>query len=187
MATAKSTALTNTQASPSITRDARLDKGRARVALDTIAAGTGDIDATDVLLFNPKIPSNAIITGISLYNDDLDSNCSPALAVDIGLFAAEDFTSTTSSVDTQHSEDDVLDADAYVDGSTTLQAATTSYTAQALDSGTFGPDDALKPCWSVLGYDSDPRTDFRVGITVATGAGTAAAGDVSIKIDYLVD
>lgn len=171
-----------------VTRDARLSRGKTVTAIETDAIATGELEAADVTLYrNIRIPSNAIITDISVYNDDLDSNCTPTLTIDLGLAATEDFTSTTSSTDTNHLADAVLDADAYVDGSTAGQAATTSWTSQAFDSATFGPDDCEKACWEVLGYDNDPKTTFCLACTFPAAAATAAAGDLAFKVTYLVD
>jgi hypothetical protein len=185
--TSKTTALTNAQASPPINREARLNRGRVREGSDLHAFTTGQLEAADVLLTNIDIPSNAIVREVLMYNDDLDSNATPTLTFDIGVAAGEDFTSTTSSSDTKHSEDDVLDADLFVDGDTTAQAATTKYTSLALDSATAGPDDADKPIWEKLGYDNDPLTKFRIVVTTSAAAATAAAGDVSLLVRYTVD
>lgn len=167
--------------------DARLAKGRMRMATDTESIATGELEAADSTIFDIIVPSNAIHMGVEVYNDDLDSNGSPTLTLDVGLFAGEDFTSTTSSTDTKHTKDGILDVDLLVDGSTALQAATTNWTSLAPDGTTAGPEDANKPYWELLGYDSDPKTVFRVGATFAAAAATAAAGDLSIRVTYLVD
>lgn len=177
-----------TTGSTKATRDARLSKGRPVVATETQAIAATELELADVTLYrNIRIPSNAIVTEIALYNDDLDSNVSPALVLDIGLAAGEDFTSVTSGTETKRNEDDVLDADAYVDGSTTGQDATTNWTAQAFDSATFGPDDCEKACWEVLGYDSDPKTVLTLSVTMQVAAATAAAGDLALRVTYIVD
>ncbi len=166
---------------------ARVIRGNTVEARDYHAYTTGELEATDVLLTGIKIPSNGIVTEILVYNDDLDSNGTPTLAVDVGLYATKRFTSTTSSTDTIHAADAILDADLLVDGATDLQAATTKYTSLALDATTFGPDDAYKPMWEVLGYDEDPQVEFGVAVTVATAAATAAAGDVMYLVRYTTD
>lgn len=168
-----------------ITSDARLNGGRVRVGIESEAITATELEAADNVIYDIDLPSNAILTEIAVYNDDLDSNGAPTLTLDIGLAAKEDFTSTTSSTDTKHSADDVLDADLFVDGSTTLQAATTNWTVQAFDSATMGPDDAAKPLWSLLGYDNDPKTRFRIVCTFAAAAATAAAGDLALKVTWV--
>lgn len=183
--TAKTTNLTNIQAGKKV--EARKKAAQLKVARDTHAYTTAQLEAADVLITAAEVPSNALISEVRIYNDDLDSNGSPALALDIGFAAAEAFTSVTSSTKTKHAEDDILDADALVDGDTSAQAATTKFTPLALDSGTLGPDDAAKACWEILGYDEDPKTTFRIAVTTATAAATAAAGDFAIEVYYLVD
>lgn len=185
MATTKSARLTNRE--NGLQQDARLVKGKLMSSQDNEAITTGELDAADVILFDMVVPSNGIHEGVFIYNDDLDSNGTPTLALDIGLAAAEDFTSTTSSTNTKHSADDVLDADLLVDGATDAQAATTDWTRMTPDSATFGPEDAGKAYWELLGYDNDPKVNFRVAITVAGAAATAAAGDLALRIDYYVD
>jgi hypothetical protein len=185
--TQKSTALTNRDGGT--LRESRLASGRMRVALDThqFAAAT-ELEAADVLIFDIPLPSNAIVLDISHINDDMDTDGSPALAVDIGVSAREGYTSITSSSATKHSADDLIDADLFCDGVTGFQAATTSFTSLALDTGTFGADDALKPIWEKLGYDEDPHTTFNLNFVSATAAtALASAADCAIKVEYLVD
>ena len=186
--TQKTTALTNRDAGT--TRDSRLVRGRKKVAMDThqFAAAT-ELEAADNLIMNIPLRSNAIVTDISIYNDDLDTHaCAPTLVVDIGVAAGEDYTSTTSSTDTKHSKDDIIDADLFVDGDTTGRAATTKWTSLALDATTFGPDDALKPIWELLGYDEDPRTTFNIVVqSQAASAALGAAGDLAVKVEYVED
>ena len=162
-------------------------KGSHFARRDYHAYTTGELELADRLITAIELPSNAIVNEIMVYNDDLDSSCTPALVIDIGLSAGEAFTSVTSGTATKHSEDDVLDADLFVDGSTVLQGATTSFTSQALDADTAGPDDIYKALWQLLGYDEDPRTFFRVSVTVAVAAATAAAGDVVYLVKGTLD
>ncbi len=185
MTTAKSSALTDQQAGT--LQDARLIKARVRSAIDTVAVLTTDIDAADIILYAIDMPSNAHGVDIDIYNDDLDSNCTPTLTVDVGLYAAQDFSSVTSGTVTKRLEDSVLDIDLFVDNSTVLQAATTVYTSQGRDTATNGPDDVLKPLWDMLGYDEDPKAKFRVALTIGTVAATAVAGDISLRVEYQLD
>ena len=185
--TQKSTALTNRDSN--IVRDNRLVAGKRKVGMDThqFAAAT-ELEAGDNLILDIPVPSNAIITDIAIYNDDLDTNVCPTLVLDIGVAAREDYTSTTSSADTKHSADDIIDADLLVDGSTAGQAATTNWTSLAPDATTLGPDDALKPVWELLGYDNDPKTTFNIVVqSQAASATLGAAGDLAVKVEYCVD
>lgn len=183
--TTKTAALTNAQAG--INRASRLNKGKYVVGTDSHAYSTGELEAADNLITNIELPSNAIVREIRMYNDDLDSNGSPALVFDVGVAAGADYTDITSGSATKHSEDDIIDADLFVDGSTEGQSANTNWVSLTPDSATMGPDDIDKPIWERLGYDEDPRTTFRLSITAATAAATAAAGDMAIECHYLVD
>lgn len=183
--TVKTTELTNIEAGQKA--DSKLTRGNMVSAKDYRAVAAGELEAADVILTAIDIPSNAIVEDILVYNDDLDSNGTPTLALDVGLAASEKFTSTTSSTDTIHAENEILDADLFVDGATTLQAATTKFTSLDFDATTFGPDDAHKELWEVLGYDENPKTDFRIALTMATAAATGAAGDLIIKVVYSVN
>ena len=185
--TQKTTALTNRDSGT--LRDNRLAGGRMRVGMDShqFAAAT-ELEAGDNLIMNIPLPSNAIVLDISHHNDDMDTDGTPTLVVDIGVAAREDYTSTTSSTDTKHSADDIIDADLFVDGATGFQAATTNYTSLAPDSATFGPEDRLKPIWELLGYDEDPKTTFNIVVqSQAAAAALGSAADLVIKVEYLVD
>lgn len=183
--TVKTTALTNAQEGKA--REARLNGTTYKVATDSKALLATETEVGDVLLTNIRIPSNAIVREIKVYNDDLDSNGTPTLTADVGVAAAVAFTSVTSGTKTRHAVDAVLDADLFVDGDTTLRAATTSFTSLALDAATSGPDDIDKPVWERLGYDEDPSTDLVIAVTFAAGAATGAAGDLAIQVHYLTD
>lgn len=187
--TQKTTAVTNAQASSSTQRDARLSKAKAVVAHDThqFAAAT-ELEAADRIIFHIEIPSNAIMGDIEVHNDDMDTHACPTLAVDFGVAAGEDYKSKTSGTVTKHAEDDDIDADLFVDGVTTLQAATTSFTKLVPDSGTLGPEDRLKPIWELLGYDEDPKTFYRLSMTSATAAAAlGSAADLAVRVTYYVD
>lgn len=183
--TTKSARLTNRE--DGIQQDARKVKGVLYTSQDNEAITTGELELADTILFDIIVPSNGIHDGCYIYNDDLDSNGTPALVLDIGLYASEKFTSTTSGTETTHAADAVLDADLLVDGSTEGQSANTDWTKLVPDSATFGPEDAGKPYWELLGYDEDPKTNFRVGVNCQVAAATAAAGDLALKIQYIAD
>jgi len=187
--TQKSTSLTNRDAGK--LRQARLVNGTKRVGLDShqFAAAT-ELEAADNLIMDLPIPSNAIITSIAHINDDLDTHaCTPTLVIDVGLAARDDFTSVTSAAKTKHSKDDILDAALLVDGNTDLRAATTDWTEfTAKDATNLGPEDRLKAVWELLGYDEDPKCSFNIVVqSQAASAGLSAAGDLAVKVEYVVD
>ncbi len=185
--TQKSTALTNRDSGT--LRESRLASGRVRVGLDThqFAAAT-ELEAADNLILDIPLPSNAIVLDVASFHDDMDTNGSPTLVVDIGVAAREGYTSVTSSTATKHSADDIIDSDLLVDGATDFQAAVTTFTSLTPDSGTHGAEDRLKPIWELLGYDEDPHTSFNVVVqSQAASATLGSAADMTIKVEYLLD
>lgn len=183
--TTKTARLTNVEAG--IKTDARLAKGTARVAIESEAITTGELEVGDIVIYDIELPSNAVGVKLEVYNDDLDSNGTPTLTLDVGVAAKEKFISKTSGTETIHLADAVLDADLFVDGSTELQSANTTFVELAYDAATYGPDNAEKAVWELLGYDEDPRTTFRIALTFAAAAATAAAGDLALRVTHLVD
>jgi hypothetical protein len=153
----------------------------------SFAAAT-ELEAADNKLFDIALPSNAIVLDIATFHDDMDTHACPTLVVDIGVAAREDYTSTTSSSDTKHSEDDIIDADLFVDGATDFQAAVTTFTSLTPDATTHGADDRLKPIWELLGYDEDPKTTYNLVLqSQAASAALSSAADCTLKVEFLVD
>lgn len=185
MATVNSANFGNTESG--IKRESRYTKAKMCVATDVESVLAAELDAADITLMDILLPSNAIIDSVAVFNADLDAHATPTLTIDIGLFAGQAFTKTVSGTATKVAALEVLDADALVDGSTVAQAATTSWTAQAFPSATLAAADGEQMLWEVLGYDFDPNTTFRVGVTMATAAATAAAGALGVRVKYLVD
>lgn len=187
MATTKTSNLTDAQAGTGKNVPNRVSRGVMVEGKDIHAYTTGELDAADILLTNIKLPSNAVVTELLVRNDDLDSDGTPTLSVDIGYAAAQPFKSKTSGVETKHALNAILDADALIDGSSALQSSNNKYTSISFDSATRGPSQSHEACWETLGYDEDPKTDFLVAVTVATGAATAAAGSLALLVRYTID
>ena len=169
MATAKSVEITALDASPRVLLETGSLEGRMRVASGTIAAGTGDIDNDDVLMM-VQIPSNAKVLSIKLFNDDLDSNGSPTLTTNVGLY---------------YDDGNVLDEDCYATAITTLQAANTAGVEVAFEARNINAVSNF--AWEDGGLSSDPGGVLRIALTISNVAATAAAGDVSVIVTYVVD
>jgi hypothetical protein len=169
MSTAKSNIVTNFTAVPHVLNDTQDLGGRVRVAQGSIALGTADLSAADIVLLAP-IPSNASIISIKLAADDLDSNGSPALLWDVGLY---DANGTTAA-----------DADCYATNITLGQSATafTEYRWEEANITTTS-----NKVWEDAGDSVDPVSFYYVSMTVDTAPATAAAGDVAFIIQYVVD
>jgi hypothetical protein len=108
MANVNTDLVTNFVAVPQVLNSASQLHGVKRVATGTIALDAGDLSANDTVMLAP-IPSNASITSIKLFNDDLDSGTT--LTADVGIY-------TTAVA--------VVDADAYASAITDLRGAVKS-------------------------------------------------------------
>ena len=88
--TAKSTLITNLEASPSLQGSFGQTGNGLKVAFVTNSVATTSTDEqNDIFLFLP-VPSGAVPVSLMVFNDDLDSGATPALAVDVGLYYGND-------------------------------------------------------------------------------------------------
>lgn len=164
MANVNTDLVTNFVAVPQVLNSASQLHGVKRVATGTIALATGDLSADDTVMLAP-IPSNASITSIKLFNDDLDSGTT--LTTDVGIY-------TTAVA--------VVDADAYASAITDLRGAVktgTEVAFEARDINKMG-----QKVWQDAGLTSDPALTYFVGISFPAAGDTA--GDLSFVIEYVV-
>jgi hypothetical protein len=164
MANVNTDLVTNFVAVPQVLNSASQLHGVKRVATGTIALDAGDLSANDTVMLAP-IPSNASITSIKLFNDDLDSGTTNT--ADVGLY-------TTAVA--------VVDADAYASAITDLRGAVktgTEVAFEARDINKMG-----QKVWQDAGLTSDPALTYFVGIGFP--AAGDQAGDLSFVIEYVV-
>ena len=164
MSNANSDLVTNFVAVPQVLNPAQQLQGVKRIAQGTVALVAGDLGANDTVMLAP-IPSNASITSIKLFNDDLDSGSTNT--ADVGLY-------TTALA--------VVDADAYASAITDLRAAVktgTEVAFEARDINKMG-----QKVWQDAGLSSDPALTYFVGISFPAAGDTA--GDLSFIIEYTV-
>ena len=112
------------------------------------------------------IPTNASISSIKLFNDDLDSGTT--MTTDVGLY------------DTAIA---AVDDDAYASAITDLRDAVktgTEVAFEARDINTMG-----QKVWQDAGQSSDPGGYYYVALTFDAAGDTA--GDLSFIIEYTVD
>lgn len=181
---AKGIEVTKLDATPRTLMEAGSGTGKMRVFMDTIAAATGDIDDNDII-YLAEVPSNSKIVSIMLYNDDLDSNGSPALATDVGLYNGGTKFNDTDASKTAYAADAVIDRDAYATAMTTLQAANTSGVECAYEARNVNA--VANYVWEDGGLTSDPGVPLRIALTMETAAATAAAGDITMVVTYVVN
>lgn len=153
-----------------------------RRGADTVACLTTDLESTDKVLFGIPIPTAAIISKVTTYNDDLDD--ASALTADIGLYAIDGFQKTVSGTKTNVLADDILDGDLFMDGRAFGQTADTAGTNRRFQDSNITT--ISKRVWELLGYDKDPGGLVGISITVDVVAGTPAAGDISVEVEYAI-
>jgi sulfate adenylyltransferase subunit 1 (EFTu-like GTPase family) len=164
MANVNTDIVTNFVTVPQVLNSAQQLHGVKRVAQGTIALAAGDLSASDTVMLAP-IPSNASISSIKIFNDDLDS--ATTITADVGLYK-QDLS--------------VVDADAYASAITDLRAAVktgTEVAFEARDINKMG-----QKVWQDAGLSSDPALTYFVGIGFP--AAGDQAGDLSFIIEYTV-
>ena len=164
MANVNTDLVTNFVAVPQVLNSASQLHGVKRVATGTIALAAGDLSATDTVMLAP-IPSNASITSIKLFNDDLDSG-----------------TTNTADVGLYNTDLSVVDADAYASAITDLRGAVTVGTEVAFEARDINK--MGQKVWQDAGLTSDPALTYFVGIGFP--AAGDQAGDLSFVIEYVV-
>ena len=139
-----------------------------------VALLTTDIDADDVIVLC-FLPHTAVVQKIEIANDDLDSNGSPTLTFDVGLY---------DDVDGATARDD----DVYATVSTQFQAAAgfTDLAFEARDIAVNG-----QAVWADAGFadlaaaKASNLSGQYLAIHIDTVAATAVAGDVAFRVTYV--
>jgi hypothetical protein len=144
-----------------------------------ITAATDTNEIGDVILLGP-IPSNAVITSIKLFNDDLDSNGSPTLAADVGLYYSGK-GNVVSGVAKASGE--VIDADCIGTAITTLQSANVSGTEVRFEAANIDTIDS--EAWQLGGLSADCGGLVYLGLTLTAAAATGANGGIKAVIQYI--
>lgn len=153
----------------------RYHNGGLRVAAHTVEVATTSLDEVDDRVMLLALPGSARIIDLVLFNDDLDSNGSPLLTVDFGLFYGDGVIGQDVGT--------AIDDDCLATAITTLQAANTLGVRigyEVCDIAKIG-----KPLWEIAGLTKDPGGLIYIGMSVAAVAGTAAAGTVSVYCLYV--
>jgi hypothetical protein len=172
MATAKGVEITNLDTTPRTLLE-KGSVGTVKVFMDTIAAGTGDIDDNDIILL-AEVPSNAKILSIKLFNDALDGGSN--LATDVGVYNGPIKTSS-------YAANAVIDRDCYATASAVLQSAVLTGTEVAFEVRNVNA--IANYVWEDAGLSSDPGVPLRIALTIETAAGSAAAGDITMQVTYV--
>lgn len=163
----KSTAITNADATPATTNASGTVKGILYRAVGTLE--TAATDSSNSVYRLVRVPSNAIITSIKLFNDDLDSGTS--LVVKFGLYQ----TAANGGLE--------ADLDVFSTATASLQAAVTTGTEirfAALDINTVA-----KRVYELLALTADSAREYDLCATVTTATGLQA-GTLTALVEYTV-
>lgn len=163
-ATTKSTQVTNADAKPVTASDTKMG-GNLRVWMETKELATTEIDDVGDIVRMIRIPTNCKPTSLRIYADDLDSNGTPTLAYDVGVYRSNDGAA--------------VDVDCFATATTVGQSAVTTSPSEslveAMDIAKIG-----KYAWEIAGETSDPGGFYDVAITITTAAATGAAGTFTV-------
>ena len=178
MATVKSTNITNIEAAPMVPMDGKV--GHVIAHIDTIALATTNVDNADDLILIGAVPSNAKILSVITYNDDLDGGA--GLVSDFGLYYG--INNVVNGV--KKSSGDVLDADFFVSGSSALRNADTSGLAEYRFTNAGDINGIGQEVWQLGGLSEDCGGLIYLGVDITTAAATPQAGDLTVKIEYMI-
>ena len=165
MANVNTDIVTNFVAVPQVKNSSQQLHGVKRIAQGTIALAAGDLSAGDTVMLTP-VPTNASISSIKLFNDDLDSGSTNT--TDVGLY------STAIAA---------VDDDAYAAASQVLRTASTTGNEMAFLARNINK--CGQKVWQDDGQSSDPGGYYYVALTFDAAGDTA--GDLSFVIEYTVD
>lgn len=173
--TAKGTMITNLEAAPVLQAGKGATGNGVKVAFVTEEVATTSIDEINDIFLALPVPAGARMLSLVLFNDDLDSNGSPTLAVDVGGYYGNDVTGQTAGT--------AIDVNNIASAITTLQAANTTGVEilfEAQDINGIG-----KPLWEILGLTRNPGGTIYIGMKATAAAATAAAGTVTLRALYV--
>lgn len=182
--TLKSTSITNLDANPVVQNTSGQGGPGALKSIDDAvtptAAGLADTTSKYKMV---RVPTNAKVKHIFLTADAaMDTNASPTLAVDIGLYYSDSTTDGTPSGN----------QNTVVSGATALFASN-----QAFGKGTaasplvleglsnFSQANRKKALWDAAGLATDPGGYFDIVVAVHTGAATAVSGPMGLEVQYV--
>ena len=170
--TKKSNIITNLDLpKPAVTEFGK-ESGQMRISADAFEIAAEDIaDVNDVIKLT-RLPGHARVYSIMIYSDELDTNGSPTLATDCGIYLTDGT---------------VKDADAFGSAVTTgwgdAAGAGVEFFTEA---GTAPVANIGKRLWEVVGESSDPSVDYDICLRLTAVAATGAAGTLAFVIQFSI-
>ena len=166
--TKNSNIITTLNSTISTTPDLAKTKGSIFVSSDTfeiVAEDVGDVNDKIVLT---RLRSSSRVYSIMIYSDELDTNGSPTLATDCGIYLTDGT---------------VKDSDAFGSAVTTGWGDAAGAGVEFLtEAGATPVGNISKQLWQLAGESSDPGVEYDIALKVTTAAATGASGTLSFVI-----
>jgi hypothetical protein len=163
----KSGVITNRDALPEVLSNANIAKGMLCEAVGTVESTSGD--SIDSVYRFASIPSNARVSQVLLYNDDLGTTT----VADVGLH------------DTTVNGAAVVDRDFFASAVVLNAGANNGVDVTHEAAGAYDIDDAEKMIWQcIAGLTSDPNKMY--DLTLMLTAANNGTGTITVKIIYAV-
>lgn len=158
--------------------------GNVHMSMDVRACAADDLNADGDAVILVQVPSNARITSLRMFNDDLDSGTDSV--VNVGVYNGGEQFNDTDASQTLYAADALISETVYANSLTQLQAANA-----AGDELAFGRSDRrnapLQAVWEDAGLTSDPGVPLRIGVTQTATVSGAQAGDLLMVVNYVTD
>lgn len=158
--------------------------GNLHQSMDVRACAADDLNADGDAVILAQVPSNARITSIRIFNDDLDTGSDSA--VNVGVYNGGEQFNDTDGSQTLYAADAVINESAYASLSTQLRQASSAGGDFAFTEP--GRKNApLQAVWEDAGLTSDPGVPLRIAITQTATVSGAQAGDLVLLVQYVTD
>lgn len=143
-------------------------------AVTPTAAGLVAIGSTYKMV---RVPTTVQLQHVNLFADlPLDTNVSPTLAIDIGVFYSDSTVDGTPAANQGTAVSDNAIADAFA-----LKAQTG---VQAAEAGKWTAANRQLPLWQALALATDPGGYFDIVITIETVSATAQSAALMLEVEY---
>lgn len=174
MAQHKSAQVTALDTQPVVRPVAAENRGAVRVRRGVVTVTTAMIDNADDTIQMVRMGSRDVPLSIKIWNTDLDSNGTPALAADVGIYQPNPDGTIT-----------VLDADAFGSAITTLQAVADGTELMHEDKTANPITDRGQAMWQLAGLTADDGKPKDIVLDITTAAATAVAGTIVMEVLYV--
>ena len=164
--TTKSGPIINRDSTPQVLNNSCVERGRLLESVGTVEVANGDSIGSKYIMCS--IPSNARISQILLYSDDIGTTT----IADFGLYKTT--ADGSAVVDADFFASAVSLKDGAINGTDIAHEATTTYDI----------DDSEKMIWQALGLSSDSKIMYDVVATLTAAAD--AAGTLTLKVRYAI-